>query len=135
MIALTRAYNAQVQGDPAATVKYAELALQLIPEDDFDRRAQATTHLEVTHWASGNLEAAIRGIGDSMELTQLGNHVFVVASAFAVADMLVGLGRLSEAERTLSGCLTTGRPTRPGGLNTYCPPSSRPVHDLPSAGR
>jgi len=106
MIALTRAYNAQVQGDPAATVKYAELALQLIPEDDFDRRARATTILEVIHWASGNLESAIRGIGDSMErLTQLGNHVMMVASAFAVADLLVGLGRLSEAERTYQDAL------------------------------
>jgi LuxR family maltose regulon positive regulatory protein len=106
MIALTRAYNAQVQGDPAATVKYAELALQLIPEDDFDRRARATTILDVIHWASGNLESAIRGIGDSMErLTQLGNHVMVVASAFAVADLLVGLGSLSEAERTYQDAL------------------------------
>ena len=105
-IALTRAYNAQVHGDPAATVKYAELALQLIPEDDFDRRARATTILEVIHWARGNLESAIRGIGDSMErLTQLGNHVMVVASAFAVADLLVGLGRLSEAERTYQDAL------------------------------
>ena len=106
MIALTRAYNAQVQGDPAATVKYAELALQLIPEDDFVRRARAIIILEVTHWASGNLESAIRGIGDWMEsMTQLGNHVFVVASAFAVADLLVGLGRLSEAERTYQDAL------------------------------
>ena len=106
MIALTRAYNAQVQGDLATTVKYAEQALQFIPEDDFDRRAQATTTLEVTHWASGNLESAIRGIGDWMEsMTQLGNHVFVVASAFAVADLLVGLGRLSEAERTYQDAL------------------------------
>ncbi len=106
MIALTRAYNAQVQGDPVATVKYAELALQLIPEDDLFRRAGAISILEVTHWASGNLESAIRGIGDLMEsMTQQGNHVFVVASAFAVADMLVGLGRLSEAERTYQDAL------------------------------
>jgi len=105
-IALTRAYNAQVQGDSAATVKYAELALQLIPEDDFDRRSRATTILEVIHWASGNLESAIRGIGDSMErLTQMGNHVMVVASVFAVADLLVGLGSLSEAERTYQDAL------------------------------
>ena len=106
MIALTRAYNAQVHGDPAETVKYAELALQLIPEDDFDRRARATTILEVIHWASGNLESAIQGICDSMErLTQMGNHVLVVASAFAVADLLVGLGSLSEAERTYQDAL------------------------------
>ena len=50
MIAMTRAYNAQVQGNLSATVKYAELALQLIPEDDLFRRAQATIMLEVTHW-------------------------------------------------------------------------------------
>jgi LuxR family maltose regulon positive regulatory protein len=103
---LTRAYNAQVQGDPAATVKYAEQALQLIPEDDFDRRARAINILEVIHWASGNLESAIRGLSDWMEsMTQQGNHVFVVASAIAVADMLVGLGSLSEAERTYHDAL------------------------------
>ena len=106
MIALARAYNAQVQGNLVTTVKYAELALQIIPEDDFVWRAKAISTLEITHWASGNLESAIRGIGDWMEsMTQLGNHVFVVASAFAVADLLVGLGRLSEAERTYQDAL------------------------------
>jgi LuxR family maltose regulon positive regulatory protein len=106
MIALTRAYNAQVHGDPAATVKYAELALQLIPEDDVDRRARAATILEVIHWAGGNLESAIQGIGDSMErLTRMGNHVMAVASAFAVADLLVGLGSMGEAERTYQDAL------------------------------
>jgi len=106
MIAVARAYNAQVQGDPATTVKYAELALQLIPEDDFVRRAMAISTLEVTNWASGNLESAIRGIGDWMEsMTQLGNYVYVVASAYAVAELLEGLGRLSEAERTYKAAL------------------------------
>jgi LuxR family maltose regulon positive regulatory protein len=106
MIALVRASNAQMQGDLAATVKFAELALQIVPEDDFVRRAQAIITLEVTHWASGNLELAIRAIGDWMEsMTQLGNYVFVVASAFAVADLLVGLGRLSDAERAYQDAL------------------------------
>ncbi len=105
-IALARAYNAQVQGNLATTVKYAELAIQLIPENDFYRRSQAAITLECTHWASGNLESAIRALGDWMEsMTQLGNHVFVVASAFGVADLLVGLGRLSEAERTYQDAL------------------------------
>jgi LuxR family maltose regulon positive regulatory protein len=38
-------------------------------------------------------------------MTKVGNHVFVVASAFAVADLLVGLGRLSDAERTYQDAL------------------------------
>lgn len=106
MIALARAYNAQVQGNLATTVKYAKLALQIIPEDDFVWRAKAIITLEGTHWASGNLESAVRAIGDWMEsMTQLGNHVFVVASAFGVADLLVGLGRLSEAERVYQDAL------------------------------
>jgi LuxR family maltose regulon positive regulatory protein len=105
-IALTRAYNAQVQGNLTTAVKYAEQAIQLIPENDYYRRSQAAITLECTHWASGNLEAAIQALGDWMEsMTELGNHVFVVASAFGVADLLMGLGRLSEAERAYQDAL------------------------------
>jgi LuxR family maltose regulon positive regulatory protein len=101
MIAMARAYNAQVQGNLSATVKYAELALQLIPEGDLFRRAQATITLEVTHWARGDLESARSALGDWMNSMQkAGNFVFVVASAFALADILVVLGRLREAVKT-----------------------------------
>jgi len=101
MIAMTRAYNAQVQGNLSATVKYAELALSLIPESDLFRRAQATITLEVTQWARGDLESARSALCDWMNSTQkAGNFVFVVASAFALADILVVLGRLREAVKT-----------------------------------
>jgi LuxR family transcriptional regulator, maltose regulon positive regulatory protein len=101
MIAMARAYNAQVQGDLSATVKYAELALQLIPEDDVYRRAQATVMFNFTHWANGNLAAALQMMDDWMNsMQQLGNSVFVVASAFAVADILVAQGRLRDAVRS-----------------------------------
>jgi LuxR family maltose regulon positive regulatory protein len=101
MIALDRAYNAQVQGDLSVTVSYAELALQLIAADDVYRRAQATVMLIFTHWANGNLAAVLQMMNDWMNsMQQLGNIVFVVASAFAVADILVAQGRLREAVRT-----------------------------------
>jgi LuxR family maltose regulon positive regulatory protein len=101
MIALARAYNAQLQGDASNTMKYAELARKLTPEEDHFKRAQATVILEFTHWASGNLEAARRAMGDWMNsMQQAGNLVFVVASAFAVADILVAQGRLREAVKT-----------------------------------
>ena len=101
MIAMARAYNAQVQGDLSATVSYAELALQLISADDVYRRAQATVMLNFTHWANGNLAAALQMMDDWMNsMQQLGNSVFVVASAFAVADIQIAQGRLREALRT-----------------------------------
>ncbi len=101
-IALIRASNAQNQGNLAETVKYAELSLQLIPEDDVYLRASATITLEFTHWTTGNLEASLRGMYAWIEdMQKLGNQAFAIASAFAVADMQVILGRLGEAEKSL----------------------------------
>ncbi|MBI5297073.1 MAG: helix-turn-helix transcriptional regulator [Chloroflexi bacterium] len=105
-IATTRAYNAQVQGNLTDTVKYCELALQLIPEDDVYRRAQAAITLEITHWASGDLEASLRAIRAWMaDMHKVGNLAFEIASAFAEADMLVVLGRLREAIRAYQQAL------------------------------
>jgi len=102
-IAVIRASNAQNRGDLAETVKYAELSLQLIPEDDSYLRAQAIITLELTHWATGNLEASLRAMYSwTGEMQRSDNQVFVIASAFAVADMQVVMGRLGEAEKTLS---------------------------------
>lgn len=101
-IALVRAGNAQIVGNLTETVKYAELSLRLAPEDDIYLRAQGAVTLGFTHWATGNLEAALRAMFAWIEdMQRLGNQVFAIASAFAVADMQVILGRLGEAERAL----------------------------------
>jgi LuxR family maltose regulon positive regulatory protein len=101
-IALIRASNAQNRGDLAETVKYAELSIQIIPEDNLYLRAQAAITLELTHWATGDLEASLRAMHAWMEdMQRMGNQVFVIASAFAVADMQVALGRLGDAGKTL----------------------------------
>ncbi len=85
----------------ADTVTYAQVARQLIPEDDVYRRAQAVIMLEFTHWAVGDLEAARRALEDWMNaMRQIGNDVFVIATAFAVADIQIEQGRLRAAQRT-----------------------------------
>ncbi len=105
-IALIRASNAQNQGDLAESVKYAELSLLLAPEDDFYLHAQAVITLELTHWTTGNLEASIQAMRAWTEdMQRLGNQVFVIASAFAVADMQVAMGRLREAIRAYQQAL------------------------------
>jgi LuxR family maltose regulon positive regulatory protein len=101
-IALIRAGNAQIMGDLAETVKYAELSFRLIPEGDIYLRSQAAITLGFTHWAAGNLEASLLALRHWIEdMHRLGNHVFAIASAFAEADMQVILGRLDEAEKSL----------------------------------
>ncbi|MCP4283534.1 MAG: tetratricopeptide repeat protein, partial [Gammaproteobacteria bacterium] len=100
-IANARSYHAQALGDISGSVKYAELALKLTPEEDLIGRAQATVSLGFTQWASGDLEAAHRGMADWINSMQkAGNIVFAIASAFALADIMVAQGRLHEAVKT-----------------------------------
>jgi LuxR family maltose regulon positive regulatory protein len=100
-IALIRASNAQIQGDLFSTVKYAELALKLTPEEDHQSRAQAAAILGITYWADGDLESARQAmLGWISSMQKVGNNVFVIASAFALADILIEQGRLREAVRT-----------------------------------
>ena len=76
-IALVRAYNSQMQGDADSMVRFAELALALIPEDDLFGRAQAAVTLGFTHWSAGDLESylqAMRAWIDDMRT--MGNDVF-----------------------------------------------------------
>lgn len=101
-IALIRAGNAQIEGNLAETVRYAELSVRLAPESDFLIRAQAAITLGFTHWATGDVEASLHAMQTWVEdMQKLGNQMYVLASAFVVADMQVILGRLGEAEKTL----------------------------------
>jgi LuxR family transcriptional regulator, maltose regulon positive regulatory protein len=97
-----RAYNSQMQGDAESMVRFAELALALIPEDDLFGRAQAAVTLGFTHRAAGDLEAYLQAMLAWIEaMRTMGNDVFAIASGFAVADALVAMGRLTEAEGVL----------------------------------
>lgn len=101
-IALIRAGNAQIDGDLAETLRYAELSVQLAPENDSLTRAQAAITLGFTRWATGNVEASLQAMQTWVEdMQKLGNQMYVLASAFVVADMQVILGRLGDAEKTL----------------------------------
>ena len=74
---------------------------ELTPAEDHFQRAQATMILEFTHWAHGDLEGAQRAMTDWIDSMQkAGNLVFVIASAFALADILIAEGHLREAMRT-----------------------------------
>ena len=100
-IAIARAYNAQTRRDFPATVKYAELAIKLAPEEDPFMRAQATAILGGTYWANGELDAACSSMSDWIDSSlKAGNSIFAIAGASGKADILMAQGRLREALRT-----------------------------------
>jgi ATP/maltotriose-dependent transcriptional regulator MalT len=100
-IAVYRAGSAQALGDAANTMKYARLALDLVPEDDHLGRGSAAALLGLASWAIGDLEAAHRTYADGMALVQrAGNHSDALGCAIALADIRIVQGRLREAMRT-----------------------------------
>lgn len=101
-IALIRAGNAQIEGNLTETVKYAELCIQLIPENNLLIRAQAAITLGFTQWTVGNVDASLQAMHTWREAMQkLGNQMYAIASAFAVSDMQVILGHLGRAKNIL----------------------------------
>lgn len=101
-IALIRSGNAQIEGNLPETVRYAELSIQLAPESDSLIRAQAAITLGFTQWAVGDVEASLQAMRAWMnDMEKLGNQMYVIASAFVVADMQMILGHLEEAENIL----------------------------------
>jgi LuxR family maltose regulon positive regulatory protein len=96
-LAMARAYHAQAIGDIHGTVKYAERALDLLPEEDHYNRAAVTGLLGLANWANGDLEAAYRTFSDGL----FQNAHDLVTGTFVLADMQMTLGHLHEA---LSAC-------------------------------
>jgi LuxR family maltose regulon positive regulatory protein len=111
-IALTRSNHASYQGDNAATIKYAELALELIPEENLMQRAQAVVMRGITYWSLGDLPTARKSLVDWMESTRrMGIPLFTVASAFALADILIAEGRLQGAVSAYNQALQLAQET------------------------
>ena len=105
-IAFVRAYNAQSQHRFSDAVKYAEMALDLAPNEDDFMHVQVSTLLMGTHWANGDLDKACKLIGDWIEASkQAGKLFFAIAGAFGKADILTAQGRLREVLQTYQQAL------------------------------
>ena len=105
-IAYARAYNALSQNHFSAAVKYAELALSLVPNKDDFIYVQVSTILSTTHWANGDLENASKLMNDWIETSrQAGKLFFAIAGAFGKADILSAQGRLREVQQTYQQAL------------------------------
>jgi LuxR family maltose regulon positive regulatory protein len=100
-IANARAYLTQALGDVAATEKYAQRALDLLPENDYFERGLSAILQGFAYWSSGNLEAAHRAISNAISNMQiLGKVPFVISFTSYLADIMIAQGRLNETKKT-----------------------------------
>lgn len=100
-IAFARAYNAQALGNASATMKFAEQALQLTPDENDYLHAQTNAILTSAYWANGDLDAACKSMSDWIANSQkASNFLFAIASASGKADILKEQGHLRDVLRT-----------------------------------
>ena len=95
-----RAALALVHGDPAATIRHAELAVaEALPGDDLARGAAAALS-GLALWSGGDLEAAHRWYSQSVhDLTRAGHLSDVLGCTVTLADLRLAQGRLGAAQQ------------------------------------
>jgi len=105
-IAIAHSYNAQAQNRFSDTVKYAEMAQDLVPPDDDFLHAQASGILSGVYWASGELEKSFALMSNWANVAQrAGNIPFAVGASFAKADILIDAGHLRDAVQVYESAL------------------------------
>ncbi|MCL6571871.1 MAG: LuxR C-terminal-related transcriptional regulator [Bacillus sp. (in: Bacteria)] len=123
-IAVYRAGLALVLGDVPATVKYAQLVLDLVPMDDHLPRGAAAALLGLASWRFGDLEEAHRMFTDGLASVQLaGSITSAINGAIALAEIRIAQGRLLDAmrayERGLQLATEQGEPALRGTADMY----------------
>ncbi|MCI0832315.1 MAG: helix-turn-helix transcriptional regulator [Chloroflexi bacterium] len=123
-IATARTFIAQALGDVPGVLKYAQRALDLLPESDYFRRAIPTGILALAYWASGDLEAAHQSLADSRaNMQKAGNIISAISGTAIVADIEMTQGHLHKAvstyERSLQLAAEHGEPVLQGTADLY----------------
>ena len=105
-IAVYRAAVAQARGDLAGMRTHAQRALDLTEPGDNLGRGAAAGFLGLAAWAIGDLDAGVRAFGEvRTSLRRAGNLADALSTTIPTADMLLGQGRLRDAQRSYEEAL------------------------------
>jgi LuxR family maltose regulon positive regulatory protein len=114
-IAMYRAGQCLLSGDPPGTIAQARTALDLAAADDHLGRGSAAGLLGLAYWTQGDLDAGHRWYTDAAASLERAGHLPDVAGCtIALADIRTAQGRLGDALRTLQRALQlVGPPAGP----------------------
>ena len=108
-IEMYRAGLALARNDLPGTVRHAQRALELAPDDDHLCRASAAALLGLVYWGSGDLETGHRAYSACVAgLRRAGFIADILGCSIALADIRITQGRLGEALRTYEQALQLG---------------------------
>ena len=100
-IANARAFCAQVLGDFAGAIAYAQQALALIPTENHNERGVTAAFLGLAYWTSGDVAAAYQSFSKGIEIFQkLGSIQIVVSAMLGLAKIGLAQGMLQATAKT-----------------------------------
>jgi LuxR family maltose regulon positive regulatory protein len=123
-IAAARTYLALALDDMPGALEHAQQALDLLPEDDHQRRGTPAALLGLGFWAGGDLTSALDYFTRAMtSYERAGNFLYVITGAYVLADMKLAQGHLREAirlcEESLQLAEAHGDPVLRGSADLY----------------
>ncbi|MEO5806427.1 LuxR C-terminal-related transcriptional regulator [Devosia sp.] len=105
-VELYRAALAQVRGDLPSLIHHAQKVLEVAPVDDHLARAAGSSMLGIALWSAGDLEAAYSAWLEGKNGLQRAGHIAdMLGVSIALADILLALGQLRQAEQTYQQAL------------------------------
>ncbi|HEV2885745.1 MAG TPA: LuxR C-terminal-related transcriptional regulator [Jatrophihabitans sp.] len=105
LVPMYRAGLALVRGDAAATIRYAQQAVERSAPDDLTR-ASASALWGLALWSGGDLEGAHRAYSICVDGLRRAGHIpDVLGCSITLADLRITQGRLGEALRTYQDAL------------------------------
>jgi LuxR family maltose regulon positive regulatory protein len=105
-VAVHRAGQALMLGDPAGCIAHAQRALDLAGADDHLGRAAGSALIGLASWGNGDVVAAEAGYAESWKHMQRAGHIAdVFGLAVTLGDLHVVQGRLGDAMRTYEEAL------------------------------
>ncbi|GAA1953768.1 LuxR C-terminal-related transcriptional regulator [Nocardioides panacihumi] len=115
-VEMYRAALALIGGDPAGAIARAQRAIDVAVDDDPLAVGAAAALSGLASWSTGDIASAHESYARSIPaLTRAGHIADVLGCSIAMADMELRLGRLRDAERTLTDALELAEANTPPG--------------------
>ena len=110
-LSAAHAYLALSQGDVAGTIAHAQAVLDFFQDEDHYWRGVGLSLLGLTRWMQGDLPAAARTFAElTGAMRRTGKLVDAISTAYTLAEMLLALGNLSQAEAEIAKILPLAEP-------------------------
>jgi LuxR family maltose regulon positive regulatory protein len=108
-VATAQAFAARARGDNRKVIEKSELALTLLPDNEFTSRSTLAMNLGLVYWHVGRLREAVPILNEAQEMAErAGNHYAGLTAQIFLARTRASQGALKQAKELLIKTIQIG---------------------------